>query len=126
MAEEKTYNVYAFTGYTVYTFRRTRFNEISLEEGLKPISYHGYTTKDLWEGYVIRHSSFEKVYWGNGFATTLPYLKDKIAEGKTVIFPVSSAVYLDEVKNYLAMGFTVWFMKAKEFRDFKKDYKKVM
>ena len=123
MTEEKTYNVYAFIGQYDY---HGKVHEFSLKNKIKDCFYQHYTTKDLWEGNALNNPFFEKVYWGNSFDTTMVYLKDKIAEGKTVIFPVSSVIYLDEVKNYLDMGFTVWFMKAKDFRDFKKDYKEVM
>lgn len=122
MAEEKTYNVYAFIG--KYDWHG-KLHKSSLKDIIKTRFYQ-YTTKDLWEGNALDNPHFEKIYWGNSFDTTMVYLKDKIAEGKTVIFPVSSVIYLDEVKNYLDMGFTVWFMKARDFSNFKKDYKEVM
>lgn len=124
MTDEKTYNVRVFAGQ--YDKWNNKVKMFSLKDKLKNCFYQSYTTKDLWEGYAIANPYFEQVLFGRNYMPTMSYLKEKIAKDKVVIFPISSTIYLDEVKNYLDMGFTVWFMKAKEFRDFKKDYEKEM
>jgi hypothetical protein len=44
-----------------------------------------------------------------------------ITKDKVVIFPISSCYYTDEVKRYLDLGFTPYFVRVKDFKEIKKE-----
>lgn len=45
-----------------------------------------------------------------------------IAEG-FAFFPINEGTSASEIKNYIKMGFNIAFLRASDFRKFKKDYK---
>ena len=45
-----------------------------------------------------------------------------IAEG-FAFFPINEGTRTSEIKNYIEMGFKIAFLRAGDFRKFKKDYK---
>lgn len=53
--------------------------------------------------------------------TCITEIEDMITEDKVVIFPISSCYYTDEVKRYLDLGFTPYFVRMKDFKEIKKE-----
>ena len=113
------YTCYEVKGFYKYRYELT---EQSFLEVLKKTSYRAYTTKDFFNRRFLSNACIEVVYYGNNYKPNMVYIKEKIAKDKLVIFPVSSVIFMDEVLRYLELGFTVWFMRAKEYSQFKKDY----
>ena len=46
----------------------------------------------------------------------------RMIEGGFVFFPVNEGTRASDIKNYIEMGFKVAFLRAGDFRRFKKDY----
>jgi hypothetical protein len=113
------YTCYEVKGF--YKYHSFEVVEHNLLEVLKKTNYRAYTTKDFFNRVFIGNTYFEVVYCGDNLPN-MAYIKEKIAKDKLVIFPVSSVVYMDEIFRYLELGFTVWFMRAKDYKQFKKDY----
>ena len=75
------------------------------------------------------YKAFPKLFTSGVYAIDYKANKDclesfrkQIELNKLVVFPISNTDFMDKVKNYLELGFTVWFMKAKDYKQFKKDY----
>ena len=117
MTEYTCYEVKGFYKYHSYELTEKSFLEV-----LKKSSYGNSTTKDFFNRQFLSEACIEVVYYGNNYKPNMVYIQEKIARDKLVIFPVSKIVYMDEVLHYLELGFTVWFMRAKEYSQFKKDY----
>jgi hypothetical protein len=113
-----------YTCYEVKGFYNRGYEVIehNLLEVLKKTNYRAYTTKDFFNRRFLSSACIETVYYGNNYKPNMVYIQEKIARDKLVIFPVSSVIFMDEVFRYLEMGFIVWFMKAKDYKQFKKDY----
>lgn len=113
------YTCYEVKGF--YKYHSFEVVEHNLLEVLKKTNYRAYTTKDFFNRAFLSTACIEVVYCNDNLPT-MAYIKEKIAKDKLVIFPVSSVIFMDDVFRYLELGFTVWFMRAKEFNQFKKDY----
>ena len=116
MTEYTCYEVKGFYKYHSYELTDKSFLEV-----LKSSSYNSYTTKDFFNRGFLSEACIEVVYYNDSLPTMVDIQK-KILNEKLVIFPVSSVIFMDEVLRYLELGFTVWFMKAKDYKQFKKDY----
>ena len=116
------YNCYEVNGF--YMYPSYELSDRSFLEVLKDSNYRGHTTKDFFNRHFLRNACIEAVYYGNNYKPNMVYIKEKIEKDKLVLFPVSRVIYMDEVLRYLELGFTVWFMQAKEYKQFKKDYTK--
>lgn len=116
------YTCYEVKGFFVYP--GYELTDKSFLEVLKDSNYRGYTTKDFFNEHFLSNACIEAVYYGRNYKPNMVYIKEKIEKDKLVLFPVSSNVYMDEVLRYLELGFTVWFMQAKEYNQFKIDYAK--
>ena len=46
----------------------------------------------------------------------------RMIEGGFAFFPVNEGTRASEIKNYIEMGFKIAFLRAGDFRRFKKDY----
>lgn len=42
--------------------------------------------------------------------------------GKAVVFPIDARYKIAQVKSYIESGFTIYFMRSKDFSNFKKIY----
>ena len=113
------YTCYEVNG--LYNYNYTEIEQNFLEV-LKNTNYRCYTTKDFFNKHFLSNACIEAVYYGNNYRPNMVYIKEKIVRDKLVIIPVSSTVYMDEVLHYLELGFIVWFMQAKEYKQFKKEY----
>ena len=75
----------------------------------------GKTTKDLF-------------YYDGGLYNKTNIVEKTIDEiiqlviGKAVIFPIDARYKITLVESYIESGFTVYFMRSKDFSDFKKIY----
>lgn len=96
------------------------FFEMSLQERIKDFERY----MSIREFFNNRFNYFERVTFGNGFAPDMTYIKAKIEKDRLAIYPATETIKLSEVKKFLDSGFNVLFMKAKDFKDFKKDYEK--
>ena len=50
----------------------------------------------------------------------------RMIEGGFAFFPVNEGTRASDIKDYIKTGFEVAFMRAGDFRRFKKDYKDFM
>ena len=46
----------------------------------------------------------------------------RMIEGGFAFFPVNEGTRASEIKNYIEMGFKIAFLRAGDFKRFKKDY----
>ena len=111
---ERTFTIFKFQGIVRNNGRKTEVREMSLADCLKRVfnTYWDDTTKKLFE-----HNGF--CFDSEGL--TLSELTEKIGKGLAV-FPVSTTQNIEEVKRYIDIGLSPVFMKATDFRAFKKVY----
>lgn len=113
MKEEKVYAIYYFTGVTVHLYNRVREEKMSLESCLKDVYNTAFDADTMG---LKKRFNFSREFY------TLDELQAKIGSGMS-IFPFSKTMDIDIVRNHIKMGLYPVFMNAKEFQDFKKDYK---
>lgn len=111
---ERTFVIFKFHGIVRNNGRKTEVREMSLKTCLDSVfnTYWDDTTKRLFErnGFCFDSEEF-----------TLSELTEKIGKGLAV-FPVSTTQDIEEVKRYIDIGLSPVFMKATDFRAFKKVY----
>ena len=83
----------------------------------------------IWSGeYIKRTLNTAKEVFSceeNGFAPedkSIEEIYRMIAEG-FAFFPINEGTGSSDIKNYIEMGFKVAFLRAGDFKKFKKDYK---
>lgn len=88
-----------------------------------------YKARSMWSyGYEERTLKTAKevfFYEKNDFTPEEKSIEDihkMIAEG-FALFPVNEGTSAGDIKNYIKMGFNVAFLRAGDFKKFKKDYK---
>lgn len=88
-----------------------------------------YKARSMWSyGYEERTLKTAKevfFYEKNDFTPEEKSIEDihkMIAEG-FALFPVNEGTRASDIKNYIEMGFNVAFLRAGDFKKFKKDYK---
>ena len=97
------------------------------------LTENGKDTVNMINAYCITTADFIKTYpkiFTSGLYAIdyrankdcLESFRKQIELNKLAVFPISNDEFMDKVKNYLELGFTVWFMRAKDYRQFKKDY----
>ena len=95
--------------YTVFTSKK----EIVFSYKERSYSYEERTAKEVFfsvkNDFTPEEKSIEDIHKmiGEGFA----------------FFPVNEGTKASEIKNYIEMGFNVAFLRASDFKKFKKDYK---
>lgn len=88
-----------------------------------------YKARSMWfNGYEERTLSTAKEVFlckKNDFTPEEKSIEDihkMIAEG-FAFFPINEGTRASEIKNYIKMGFKIAFLRAGDFKKFKKDYK---
>ena len=109
------YNVYIFTGIPDYrTSGSVEVQKMSLLECFNKVftKYYERNMKDFFDkgfSYDIKEMTVKDIFDAVG--------------NKTVFIPFSVSVVREDVIKYLNAGFSVAFMKAKEFKQMQKAYK---
>ena len=109
------YNVYIFTGIPDYgTSGSVEVKKMSLTECFNKVfnKYYERNMKDFFDkgfSYDIKEMTVKDIFDAVG--------------NKTVFIPFSVSVDKKEVINYINAGFSVAFMKAREFKKMQKEYK---
>lgn len=116
--EEKKYYVYSFKGIIEHHCKEDVIKNMSLITCLKEVfnTFWDRNTSQFFkrDGFVFDSELY-----------TMETIRQKIAEGMS-IFPVSENTDIDIVKNYISLGLAPVFMKYRDFKSFKKDYKEYM
>ena len=117
MTEENkmTYQLMSFEGLGGYVWGEWRTKKISLADYLKQNRFYCNTTKDFFE---MKDTQFNSKW------LTIEEI-EKAIEKKIVIFPINSSTYVNEIENYISLGFSVRFMKDRDFHKMKKEYAKI-
>lgn len=95
----------------------------------KKIIFSYYKARSIWSyGYEEKALNTAKEIFfceKNDFTPeekSIEEIHKMIAEG-FAFFPINEGTRASEIKNYMEMGFNVAFLRAGDFKKFKKDYK---
>lgn len=111
---ERSFIIFRFEGVILHLCRSDRVNKMSLKDCLDKV-YNTYYDRDTERLFNSRDLSFERE------ELTLSELTDKIGKGLAV-FPISKLQEIEEVRKYIDLGLDPVFMRATDFRAFKKIY----
>ena len=111
---ERTFLIFRFEGVILHLCRSDRVKRMTLKDCLDKV-YNTYYDRDTERLFKNHDFSFKRE------KLTLSELTEKIGKGLAV-FPVSKLQKIEEVKRYIELGLDPVFMRAVDFRTFKRLY----
>ena len=111
---ERTFYVYNFEGLILQKFKGPELKKMSLKDCLDKV-YNTYYDRDTERFFKCYNLSFTCSEY------TIEELTEKIGKGLAV-FPISKLQKIEEVKRYIDLGLDPVFMRAVDFRTFKRLY----
>jgi hypothetical protein len=125
MPRIKSFNTYELTSYSKKEYGDNMYTVFTSKKKI----VFSYKERSMWScGYDKRTlKTAKEVFFcdKNDFTAEEKSIEEihKMIAGGFVFFPVNEGTSAVDIKNYIQMGFNAAFLRAGDFKKFKKDYK---